>query len=74
MAYAIGLWLQIERVMHLPGRMLGRDVELGEIIVVELDVGSFGNGKPHVGKDGDGFIQYLGDGVNSAHHLRPQGQ
>ena len=35
--------LQIERVVHLPRGMLGRDVELGEVQIVGLDIRTFGD-------------------------------
>src|SRR5215813_12640589 len=37
----IGLRMEEERVVHLAGRMALRDVELGEVEVVGLDVGTF---------------------------------
>ncbi len=45
--------------------MLGRDVELGEVEVVGLDVGTFGDGKAHVGEDLDAFVVDLADGMDA---------
>src|SRR5262249_57319433 len=48
---SIGLWFEKERVLHLPCRMTFREVELGEIVIVGLDVGPFGHGEAHVGEN-----------------------
>ena len=48
---------EIERVVVLPRRMLGRDVERGEIVEVGLDVRPFGDPEAHVG-------EYFGDLVS----------
>ena len=42
--------------MHLPRRMLGRDVERLEIVPVVLDVRPFGDGEAHVGEDRDDLV------------------
>ena len=42
---------EIEGVVHLPRRVFGRDVELGEIVVVVLDVGAHGDRESHIGED-----------------------
>ena len=52
--------------MLLPRRMLGRNVELGEVEIVGLDVGTFGDGKAHVGEDLDAFVVDLADGMDAA--------
>ena len=56
---AVGLLAEIEGVVHLPRRMIGRDVELGEIVVVEFDVGAFGDGKAEIGEDRRDFVEHL---------------
>src|SRR5262245_6635609 len=63
---AVGLRIEKERVLHLPRRMALREIEFGEIVIVGLDVGSFGDGKPHVGEDRGQFIHDLADGVDAA--------
>ena len=60
-ARAVGLWLQIERVVHLARGMFRRDVQLREVEVVGFDVGAFGDGEAHVGEDRGCFVQDLGD-------------
>ena len=52
--------------MLLPRRMLGRNVELGEVEIVGLDVGTFGDGEAHVGEDLDAFVVDLADGMDAA--------
>ena len=50
-ARAVGTRRQIEGVVVLPRRMLGRDVERGEIVEVGLDVGALGDREAHIGED-----------------------
>ena len=52
---------EIERVVVLPRRMLGRNVERGEIVEVGLDVGTLGDREAHIGED-------LGDLVGDLAH------
>ena len=51
--------------MLLAGGVLGRDVELGEVEVVGLDVGPFGDGEAHVGEDLDHLVEHLADGMDA---------
>ncbi len=60
MARAVGLFLQIEGVVHLPRGMIRRDVELGEIVIVEFDIGAFGDGEAQIGEDRGHFVEHLG--------------
>ena len=57
---------EIERVVHLPGRMLGRDVEGGEIMEIVLDVRPLSDGKTHIAKYRHHFIEHLADRVDAA--------
>ena len=57
---------QIERVVHLPRRMIRRNVERGEVVEVVLDVRAFGNCEAHLGKDGDQLLDHLRDRVDTA--------
>ena len=41
--------------------MVGRDVQLGEIVIVKFDVRAFGDGEAHIGEDQGDFFQHLGD-------------
>ena len=58
--------------MLLPRRVLGRNVELGEVVVVGLDVGTFRHGKTHVGEDLDHLVEHLGDRMDAAIADRPE--
>ncbi len=60
--------------MHLPRGMIGRDVELGEIVVVELDVRAFGDGKTQIGEDRCDLVQHLGDRMDRALRVRARRQ
>ena len=61
---------QIERVVLLPRRMLGRDVERGEIVEILLDMRPLGDGEPHLAKDRDDLVDGLADRVDAARHRR----
>ena len=43
-----------------------REIELGEIVVVGLDVGAFGDGKTHIGENRGQFVDHLADRVDAA--------
>ena len=61
-----GLGREIERVVHLPRRMVFREVQLGEVVVVGLDVGAFRDRKAHVGEDGGELVDHLADRMHAA--------
>ena len=46
--------------------MLGRNVELGEVEIVRLDVRSFGDSEAHVGEDLDALVVDLAHGMDAA--------
>ena len=52
--------------MHLPRRMAFGKVQLGEIVIVGLDVGTFGDGKSHVGEDRVDLFEDLAERMNPA--------
>ncbi len=58
--------------MVLPGRMLRRDVQLGEIEVVRFDVGAFSHGEAHVGEDLRDLVKHLGDRMDAAFRERSE--
>ena len=60
---------EVEGVVHLPRRVLRRDVERREVVEVVLDVGPFDDPEAHVGEDRDQLVQHLADGVNGALRL-----
>ena len=61
-----GVGIEEERVVHFARRMAGGEIQLGEIVVVALDVRPFGDGKAHVGEDGGEFVHHLADGMDAA--------
>ena len=65
---------QIEGVLLLPRRMLGRDVERGEIVEIVLDVGPFGDGEAHLAEDRDELVDGLADRMDAALGLGPHRQ
>src|SRR6516165_4723795 len=62
---AVGLRIEIERIVHVAGGMAFGKIELGEIVVVSLDVGPLGDRKTHVGKNGCQLIDDLTDRMNA---------
>ena len=70
-ALAVGLGAEVEGVVHLPRRVLGRDVESGEVAEVVLDVGALGDAEPHVGEDRGDLVDDLAHRVDAADGLGP---
>ena len=66
LAFAIRVRLEKERVVHIARRMAGREVELGEIVVVALDVRPFGDGEAHLGENGGDLVHHLADRMDAA--------
>ena len=62
---AVGLRVEIERVVHVAGRMALGEIELGEVVVVGLDVRPFGDGETHVGEDRGEFVDHLADRMHA---------
>ena len=52
--------------MHVARRMVFREIQLGEIVVVGLDVRPFGDGEAHVGEDRGQFVGHLRDRMDAA--------
>ena len=63
---AVRLLREIESVVHLPGRMALGEIQLGEVVVVGLDVGTFRHRKAHVGEDGGKLVGHLADRMHAA--------
>ncbi len=69
MPLPITLTRDVERVMHLPGGMIGGNVQFGKIVVVVFDVGTLRHREAKIGKDGGDFVLYLADRMNKAARL-----
>ena len=54
-----------ERVVGLARRVPGREVQPGEIVVVGLDVRSFGDGEAHIREDHHQLFPHAADGMDS---------
>ena len=63
---AVGALRQIERVVLLARRMLGRDVERGEIVEIVLDMRALGDGETHLAEDRDDLVDGLADRMDAA--------
>jgi hypothetical protein len=76
LALATVVGLEKESVVHLAGRMAVGKVQRGEIVVVGLDIRTFGDGEAHVGEDGGDLVDDLADGVDAAAlgRRRPHGR
>ena len=57
---------EIEGVLLLPRRMLGRDVERGEIVEIVLDMRALGDGEAHLAEDRDQLVDGLADRMDAA--------
>ena len=62
---AVRLRLEEERVVHLPRRMAFGEVERGEVVVVGLDVRTFGDREAHVGEDRGQLVDHLADRMDA---------
>ena len=58
--------LEEEGIVHLAGRMAFREVQRREVVIVSLDVRTFGDGETHIREDGSDFVDDLTDGMNAA--------
>ena len=74
LAFARGVGLQPEGVVHLPRRVLGREVEGGKVVEVVLDVGALRQAETHLGEDGDHLVHHLHGGVHAAAARGRRGQ
>ena len=63
---AVRLRREIERVVHLARRMAFGEIQLGEVVVVGLDVRTFGDREAHVGEDRGEFVDHLADRMDAA--------
>ena len=52
--------------MHLPRRMALGKVQLCEIVIVGLDIGTFGDRKSHVGEDDIDLFEHLAERMDAA--------
>ena len=73
-AAAIGLLVEIKRVMLLPRGMLLRNVQRREVMKVILDMRPFSHTKSKITKNLDNFFPHLADGMHGAARLSPRGQ
>ena len=52
--------------MHLPRRMALGEIQFREVVVVGLDVGTFGDRKSHVGEDRRQLVHHLAQRMDPA--------
>ena len=65
-ARAVFLRIEKERVVHLPRRMAFGKIQFGEIVIVGLDIGTFGDGKSHVSEDRVDLFEHLAERMDPA--------
>ena len=58
--------MEEEGVVHLARRMAFREIQLGEVVVVGLDVGTFGDRESHVGEDRGQLVPDLAQRMDAA--------
>jgi hypothetical protein len=52
--------------VHFPRRMALGEIQLCEVVVVGLDIGTLGDGKAQVGENGRQFVHHLAERMNAA--------
>src|SRR5205823_13305931 len=60
------LRIEEERVVHLARGMAFREVQLGEVVVVGLDVGTFRDREAHIGEDRGQLVHHLAERMDAA--------
>ena len=58
--------LQEERVVHLARRMAFGEVQRGEIVIVGLDIRTFGDRETHIAEDRGDLVDHLADRMDAA--------
>ena len=66
LALAVCVRIEEERVVHLAGRMTFGEVQRGEIVIVGLDIRTFGDREAHVGEDRGDLVDDLADRMDAA--------
>ena len=66
LALALFVRLEEEGVVHLAGRMTFGEVQRGEIVIVGLDIRTFGDREAHVGEDRGDLVDDLADRMDAA--------
>ena len=69
-----GRGFDVERVLHVPRRVLRGKVEGLEVVIVALDVRSPPDGEAEAAEDGDDVRHRLGDGMPVTRHRPPPGK
>src|SRR6476619_1369102 len=62
---AVRLWWKIECVVHVPGWVTFGEIQLGKVVIVGFDIGTFRNRKPHIGENCGEFVDYLTDRMHA---------
>ncbi|MNZ49220.1 hypothetical protein D3C78_669810 [compost metagenome] len=65
LALAVFIRLEEEGVVHFAGRMAFGEIQRREVVIVGLDVRTFGDREPHIREDGSNFIDDLAYGMNA---------
>jgi hypothetical protein len=65
-ARAVFFRIEEEGVVHLAGRMALGEIQFCKIVVVGLDIRTFGDGESHVGEDRGQFIHHLAERMDPA--------
>ena len=52
--------------MHLARRMAVREIQRGEVVVVGLDIRTFGDREAHVGEDRGELVPHLAERMDAA--------
>ena len=70
LAGAARVWREKERVMHFPRRVANREIQLGEIEIIALDIRSFGDREAQIGENRGDLVDHLADRVDAPAQFR----
>ena len=59
--------IDVEGVLHLAGRMVGREIESFVVVPIRIHIWAVLDGKAHAREDRDDFIEERGQGMLSSH-------
>src|SRR6266700_2871913 len=62
----IRLRVEEEGVVHLPRRVAFREIQLGKVVIVGLDIRAFGDRKSHIGENRGQLIHHLAERMDPA--------
>ena len=72
--FLISIIIDVERVLHLAGRVVRRHIECVKVMELVFNVRAFSHFKSHLGKNSDNFFINFGNRMDSSLRFRPAGK